>query len=228
MSHGVHAVQHEVEHQIQHEGHGGGHGKGDSASTNKRIALLIAVLAVLLAFSETFGKSAQTEALNHQIEASNLWNFFQAKNIRRTLTIVATEEMKIALLSAADDPRKVAIEKQIDEWTKTAARYRSEPEAGGGKGEGTVELSRRAIEEQTLRDTALAKYHANEYSSAAYQIAIVLASAAVITGAIALAWGAAGLGLVGIALFAMGLFAPQIPHDMMHWVEHLFRAGGAH
>ena len=42
--------------------------------------------------------------------------------------------------------------KQIDEWTKTAARYRSEPEAAGGKGEGTVELSRRAIEEQHHRD----------------------------------------------------------------------------
>ena len=42
--------------------------------------------------------------------------------------------------------------KQIDEWTKTAARYRSEPEAAGGKGEGTVELARRAIEEQAKRD----------------------------------------------------------------------------
>ena len=87
MSHGVHAVQHEVEHQIEHEkGHkGGGHGGGGHDSQNKRIALVISVLALFLAFSETLGKSAQTSALNFQIEASNLWNFFQAKNIRRTL-----------------------------------------------------------------------------------------------------------------------------------------------
>ena len=61
------------------------------AGDNKKIALIISVLALFLAFSETFGKSAQTAALNFQIEASNLWNFFQAKNIRRTLTIVASE-----------------------------------------------------------------------------------------------------------------------------------------
>ena len=34
-------------------------------------------------------------------------------------------------------PARPRSAKQIDEWTKTAARYRSEPEAGGGKGEGT-------------------------------------------------------------------------------------------
>ena len=78
--------------------------------------------------------------------------------------------------------------KQIDEWTKTAARYRSEPEAAGGKGEGTVELSRRAIEEQHKRDDSLARYHHYEVASAAFQIGIVLASATVITGMVALAY----------------------------------------
>ena len=110
------------------------------------------MLALFLAFSETLGKSAQTAALNYQIEASNLWNFFQAKNIRRTSTLVAAEQTKLDLLGAADPAQKAAIAKQIDEWSKTAARYRSEPEAAGGKGEGTVELSRRAIEEQHKRD----------------------------------------------------------------------------
>src|SRR5438445_7863466 len=130
MSHGVHAVQHEVEHQIEHDEHGGGHGHGDSQTLNKRVALLIAVIALFLAFSETLGKSAQTSALNYQIEASNLWNFFQAKNIRRTATIVATESAKLDLIGA-DDAKKAAVAKQVDEWTKTAARYQSEPEAAG-------------------------------------------------------------------------------------------------
>src|SRR5215217_3553277 len=98
MSHGVHAVQHEVEHKIQHDEHGGGHGPADTATLNKRVALLIAVIALFLAFAETLGKSAQTAALNHQIEASNLWNFFQAKNIRRTATLVATEQTKLELV----------------------------------------------------------------------------------------------------------------------------------
>jgi hypothetical protein len=213
MSHGVHAVQHEVEHKIEHDkhGHGGGHERGIT-EINKRVALLIAVIALFLAFSETLGKSAQTSALNYQIEASNLWNFFQAKSIRRTSTIIATEQAKIDLPTVSSDAQKAAYAKQIDEWTKTAARYRSEPEAGGGKGEGTLELSRRAIEQQKLRDDALAKYHHYEVASAAFQIAIVLASATVITGMVALSFLAAGLGVVGIGFMAIGLFAPHAVH----------------
>src|SRR5262249_18259941 len=71
----------------QHGAHEGGH--------NKQIALIISGLALFLAFSETFGKSSQTNALNFQIEASNLWNFFQAKNIRRTAILTAAESAKI-------------------------------------------------------------------------------------------------------------------------------------
>src|SRR3954471_20035952 len=209
MSHGVHAVQHEVEHKIEHDDHGAGH--NDSTDRNKKVALLIAVLALFLAFSETMGKSAQTAALNSQIEASNLWNFFQAKNIRRTSTIIASEQTKL-LAAAADPAQKPAIEKQVDEWNKTAARYRSEPEAAGGKGEGTVELSRRAIEEQHHRDEYLAKYHHYEFASAAFQIGIVLASATVITGMVVLSFLAGGLGVVGLAFMAVGLFAPHAVH----------------
>jgi hypothetical protein len=211
MSHGVHAVQHEVEHQLEHEeaAHGGG-GHGGHDSQNKRIALVISVLALFLAFSETLGKSAQTAALNYQIEASNLWNFFQAKNIRRTLTVVATETAKIDAATTSDEARKAALAKQIDEWTKTAARYRSEPEAGHGKGEGTVELSRRAQEMEHERDLALNKYHYFEFASAALQIGIVLCSAAVITGIMLLVWLAGGLGVVGLAFMGMALLFPHV------------------
>lgn len=187
------------------------HAEQAAHSGNKKIALLISVMALFLAFSETLGKSAQTSALNHQIEASNLWNFFQAKSIRRTATIVAAEAMKVDQL-AASDAQKEAMAKQIDEWNKTAARYRSEPEAGGGKGEGTVELSKRAIEEQHLRDTALARYHHYEIASAAFQIAIVLGSATIITNMMILSWIAIGLGGLGLGFMAIGLFIPHAVH----------------
>jgi hypothetical protein len=211
MSHGVHAVQHEAEHKIKHDEHGG----GGHDSQNKKIALVIAVLALFLAFSETLGKSSQTSALNFQIEASNLWNFFQAKNIRRTATIVATESAKIDAATTSDEARKAALAKQIDEWTKTAARYRSEPEAGGGKGEGTVELARRAKEMENERDVALNKYHYFEFASAALQIGIVLCSAAVITSMVVLVWVAGGLGVLGLGFMAMGLFFPHV-HLLPH------------
>ena len=215
---GPHENLEHAEH-AQHAAHGGG--------DNKKIALIISVLALFLAFSETFGKSAQTAALNFQIEASNLWNFFQAKNIRRTTTLVATESAKIEA-AAADGPRKEALDKQIAAWTATAARYQSEPEAGGGKGEGTRELSRRAQEMEKARDLQLNKYHNFEFASAAFQIGIVLASAAVITSMMALAYAAIGVGVVGILLTGTGLFLPELLHNILHFFEGLFAGGGHH
>jgi len=215
---GAHENLEHAEH-AQHAAHEGGR-------DNKKIALIISVLALFLAFSETFGKSAQTAALNAQIEASNLWNFFQAKNIRRTMTIVATEMAKIDTVAAGTDQHKAALAKQIDEWTKTAARYRSEPEAGGGKGEGTQELSRRAQEMEKVRDHELNKYHNFEFASAAFQIGIVLASAAVITGIVTLAYAAIGVGLIGVVLTSTGLFMPELLHNILHWFEALFAGGG--
>jgi len=215
---GAHENLETAEH-AQHAAHEGGR-------DNKKIALVISVLALFLAFSETFGKSAQTAALNAQIEASNLWNFFQAKNIRRTLTIVASDSAKIDLATAPDEARRALIAKQIEQWTQTAARYQSEPEAGGGKGEGTRELSRRAQEMEKARDLELNKYHNFEFASAAFQIGIVLCSAAVITGIVALAYGALAVGLLGVLFMVTGFAMPTFPHDVLHFVEAFVGGGG--
>ena len=172
---------------------------------NRRIALLIAVLALFLSFSETLGKSAQTEAISANVESSDLWAFFQAKSTRKTQVDTAAEEMKVAADAAADSAAKAAMQKQIDSWKQTAARYDSEPSTG----EGRKELAERAKEVEQRRDLAMAKYHHYELASAAFQIGIVLASAAVITGMIGLALFGGVLGIVGIALALLGLFAPH-------------------
>jgi hypothetical protein len=70
----------------------------------------------------------------------------------------------------------------------------------------------RAKDAEHKRDVALARYHHYEVASAAFQIGIVLASATVITGMLALTWFASGLGLIGIAFMAIGLFAPHAVH----------------
>ena len=216
---GPHENLEHAEH-AQHAAHGGG-------ENNRKIALIISVLALCLAFSETFGKSAQTNALNLQIEASNLWNFMQAKTIRRTFTIVQGEAAAIEAATTTDEIRKAALLKQMDTWKKTADRYQSEPEAGGGKGEGTRELMRRALEKEKERDLQFNKYHNFEFASAAFQIGIVLSSAAVITSMMGLAYAAICVGLIGMMLTGAGILAPEALHHVMHWFEALF-AGGAH
>src|SRR5258705_446977 len=64
------------------------------------------------------------------------------------------------------------------------------------------------------RDLAMAKYHHFEVASAAFQIGIVLASATIITGMIALAWISGLLALTGLVFTAIGLFAPHAVHLM--------------
>ena len=179
-----------------------------ASGENKKIALLIAVIALCLALSETLGKGAQTESISKNVEASNLWAFFQAKSIRRTVVQTASEQSRLSLGLVGDDAAKAALQKQIDDWQKTAARYRSEPETG----EGTEQLSHRAKEAEEERDLATAKYHHFELASAAFQIGIVLASATIITGMIALAWISGLLTLAGIAFTALGAFAPHLLH----------------
>jgi hypothetical protein len=181
-----------------------------AAGENKKIALLIAVIALFLALSETLGKGAQTESISKNVEASNLWAFFQAKTIRRTVLQTAADQARLSVGSIGDDAAKAALQKQIDEWQKTAARYRSEPDTG----EGSEELSKRAKHAEEERDFALARYHHFELASAAFQIGIVLASATIITGMIALAWISGLLALAGIGFTALGLFAPHLLHLM--------------
>jgi uncharacterized membrane protein len=73
-------------------------------------------------------------------------------------------------------------------------------------------LSERAKHAEEERDEATAKYHHFELGSAAFQIAIVLASATIITGIVALAWISGALMLAGIAVTALGIFSPHILH----------------
>jgi len=182
-----------------------GHGHADhgdhSNPANKKIALLIAVLALVLAFSEAVVKSEQTAALTLNVEASNLWAFFQAKTIRQTVIRTAAEQAEVA------NPNEKS-KKQIEAWRKTADRYQSEPETN----EGRKELAERAKAAEQKRDRAMAAYHHYELASAAVQIAIVLASAAIITSAMALAWIGIGLGVVGMIFCAIGFFAPTAVH----------------
>ncbi|CUU14517.1 hypothetical protein ABIB94_006356 [Bradyrhizobium sp. JR7.2] len=178
-----------------------------ASGSNKKIALLIAVLALFLAISETLGKGAQTESISKNVESANLWAFFQAKTIRRTVVLTASEQGKLTL-AAADEAQKPAVQKQVDDWTKTAQRYRSEPETG----EGTEQLAEKAKHAEHERDEATAKYHHFELASAAFQIGIVLASATIITGMIALAYVAGVLTLAGLLMTALGLWWPHLVH----------------
>src|SRR5690242_7997146 len=179
-----------------------------AAHSNKKIALLIAVLALFLAFSETLGKSAQTAAIADNIRASDTWNFFQAKTIRQTGLRIAADGLAAQLPAVTNDESKAAIAKQIEAWRNTATRYESDPKEKDGR----KELRALAEEYEHDRDTRLARYHQYEFASAAFQIGIVLASAQVITGMVALGWLSGLTGICGLGFMMLGLWAPHALH----------------
>ncbi len=203
-------------------GHGAGHSaEGDG---NKKIAIFISVIALFLAIAETFAKSAQTNQISFNVEASNLWSFMQAKTIRQTTLRTAAEQMSIDVALAKDPAVKAALEKQVKSWSATADRYQSEPgvdkagkpiidpKTGLNKGEGRNELMARAIGMEKLRDVAADKYHLFEIASALFQIALVLTSVYLLTHASLLLWCSFGLCGMAFALMGAGFFKPDLIH----------------
>jgi Domain of unknown function (DUF4337) len=172
---------------------------------NKKIAILISVLALFLAIAETLGKSAQTDALKYNVEASNLWAFFQAKTIRKTTMETAAEQMEVDIKLAKDPSVREVMEQRANLWKTRAARYESEPDTQ----EGRKELMARARALEAKSALAMAKYHNFEFGSAAFQIAIVLASSYLVTGVVYLLWGAGGVGAIGLLFTMLGLAAPN-------------------
>ena len=125
--HGPH--DHEVEHAAQaetagHDAHAA-HGSGDSGGLAQRVALMTAILAFCGAISSWQGSVSLNEAMllkNESIllknqsvlkktEASNQWNYYQAKSSKQNLA-------ELAQALVADD-RKAGYEKDV-------ARYKSE------------------------------------------------------------------------------------------------------
>src|SRR3954451_11513307 len=85
-------------------------------SEDKTVALLIAVLALFLALSEAGAKKAEHHSTEKNIEASDLYNFYQAKKARATMVETAAKAFEAFAPSIADEKAKQGVEKQIEAW----------------------------------------------------------------------------------------------------------------
>jgi Domain of unknown function (DUF4337) len=192
-------------------GHGASHDHTDPSS--KRIAIFITVIGLMLAIVETMAKGAQTNSIASNVEASNLWSFFQAKTIRQTTLRTAAEQMDIDVQLAKDPATRQILEKRVATWKQTADRYQNE--GNDESGEGRDQLAKRAKKAETKRDVYMDRYHCYEIGSAAFQIAIVMASVYLLTHISMLLWAAAGLCGLGVTFAAIGFVAPHLIHNLM-------------
>lgn len=168
-------------------------------------ALMIAALAALLAIVEVSGGNAEQDATKSNIDAANLWSFFQAKTIRRSNLQQLAESVELELPDLPPE-RAERTRKRLEAWKATADRYESEPATN----EGRKELIVRAQAAEAIRDRALAEDNMFDYASAALQLAIVLASASIVIGITWLMWLAGGFGLIGIGFAVLGWVAPTL------------------
>ena len=177
-------------------------------SRDKLIGVFIGILAVLLAICSLGDSNAQQDATQQNIAASNVWAFFQAKNARRQTLRLHADEFDVMLKAspAMPDDVKKLIETKTADYKEQDKKLTSDPE----RNEGLDELFAKGKALEAARDEALKRGPYFDYGQAMLQIAIVLASVAIISGGNMLLVGSLLLGALG-AVLTFGGFTLAFP-----------------
>lgn len=181
---------------------------GDKDFRDRWIGVYIGILAALLAVCTMLGNNVTKDANRLNIEASNLWNFFQAKNLRRNNVLLHIDALELQV--AANPGMPEAARKQFDDRIAAdkalVKRLTSEPD----KKEGLDELFVRGKDLEKQRDDAFRRDPYFDWAQTLLQIAVVLASVCLITGTVQLLLWSAILAGLGVFMLLDGqlLFLP--------------------
>ncbi len=140
----------------------------------RRVALTTAIFAVMLAIASLGGKNAMKEMLLAQQQASDLWAFYQAKALREHQYRTQRSRLEVDLAergpSMKPDARK-KFDALMAKFTEEEKRY----------GEEKKELEKEAKTLEHERDVNRAKDPYFDFAEALLQIAIVMASIAILS-----------------------------------------------
>lgn len=153
----------------------------------RNVSLVIGALAAALALSEMAERSYQNEYLTEHISISDDWGFYGFKSTRGRMA-----EQNAAILRALPSAGTPETQAAITDVQQYARRQR-EGEPGS---EGTKQIEERLQHRIAERNHALHSYELFEYVNGLLQIAIVLASVAIVTRIRTLAFVGGGLGLI--------------------------------
>lgn len=173
----------------------------EDSARNRWIGIWIGILAVLLAFGGWGGGNAALDAQVYNVNAANYWAWYQSKNIRQTDLSIAADQAAVALMTKLQLSPEVraALEKQTASWSELAAQYKQDTASNGME-----ELAMLAREAERKRDVALVKDTMFGGAMVALQIAVVLASVAIVLGATLPLWGSGFAGALGTGLMLQG------------------------
>jgi len=154
----------------------------------RRVAISIAIMAVLLSVISTKGDNAKTDAILKTNDASNQWAFFQAKSVKGHLTNLEAE--LAVLISQGLSPqagKPPGTDELIKKLKQNSERYDSEKEEIKGKAE---ELQKEAGKNSEINDKC-------DLAALLLQIAVVIASVAILTHWRLMWYGSLALGGAG-------------------------------
>jgi hypothetical protein len=179
----------------------------EAEAHNKRdrdrwIGVYIGVVAVALALCSLGGGNATKDATLRNIEASNNWAFFQAKNMRRQVIRLQIDDLELLLASHPDMPEaaKTTVNAKLAQYKTAEALLTSDPKTN----EGLDELFKRGKDLEAQRDLAMRRDPYFDYGGALLQIAIVLASVALISSGSLMLFASFALGTLGSLLTING------------------------
>lgn len=175
-----------------------------------RVALVISVMAAMLALANLGGGNVAEDMIRANIQASDTWAFYQAKNIRQTANNLAADalEAELAFHPAASVLTRDAMEQKAARYRSTAERYESEPDAAAPadstRGEGKRELSARARHWEAQWEVAQQKDASFDMAEVLLQIAIVLGSVSILALSRPVLWISVALGTIATVLTVNG------------------------
>lgn len=187
--HGPH--DHELEHATQHAAEEGHHGIGGRSMTNQ-IAMFTAVIATVGAIFSYMGGATQANAGLYKnnaaikkTEASNQWNYYQAKSSKQNLY-----EVTLVLLP---EDKKEFYKKEIERYKGEKAEIKLAAD----------KLEAEATDWDRKSEEQMHQHHRWAQATTALQVSIALAAIALLTRKKWLEWGMFGVGGLGVIVGAL-------------------------
>jgi hypothetical protein len=171
-------MSHTAEHHIEHAEHAV---HASHSSFDRSVTISIAIIAAVLACATMLSHRAHTETLKWQAmaarqttEASNKWNYYQAKNVFLLESEIMLDQLQVlpAKADAAELPKiKARYKDNVVHYKKKLPEIKAEAEEMGEK---SNEFLKEAAHVHALAD----RY---DYGELALQLAVVLCSLSILT-----------------------------------------------
>ena len=189
--HGPH--DHELEHAAQggHGDHGDGHDKGGMIG---QIAVVTAIIATVGAIFSYQGGATQANAGLYKnnaaikkTEASNQWNFFQAKSTKQSLSELARD--------IAPEDKKAVYQSKIDRYEGEKNKIKTDAE----------KLEAESTNWDKQSDEQMHLHHRWAQATTVLQVSIAMAAIALLTKKKWFEWAMFGIAGVGLAIGVLAM-----------------------